>query len=155
MFSTRTHSSPFVVTFDLSWQIGGDNMFEMMYEANFTYDSSMPIYENRPPAFPYTLDYKMAHDCMIPPCPEKSYPGKNNRVLSFNWFFFQIFTCIQYTYYIVWSKKNMHVSLDTGQSCTNPIPNWCLTGTSHKCLILVAILQDLFEFSVAGTYRIL
>ena len=50
-------------------------MFEMMYEANFTYDSSMPIYENRPPAFPYTLDYKMAHDCMIPPCPEKSYPG--------------------------------------------------------------------------------
>ena len=50
-------------------------MFEMMYEANFTYDSSMPIYDNRPPAFPYTLDYKMAHDCMIPPCPEKSYPG--------------------------------------------------------------------------------
>ena len=61
-----------------SWQIGGDNMFEMMYEANFTYDSSMPIYENRPPAFPYTLDYKMPHDCMIPPCPEKSYPGKKN-----------------------------------------------------------------------------
>jgi len=55
--------------------IGGDNMFEMMYEANFTYDSSMPIYENRPPAFPYTMDYKMPHDCMIPPCPEKSYPG--------------------------------------------------------------------------------
>eukprot|EP00093_Oithona_nana_P007656 07656.XXX_165687_149673_1 [CDS] Oithona nana genome sequencing. len=55
--------------------IGGDNMFEMMYEANFTYDSSMPIYDNRPPAFPYTLDYKMPHDCMIPPCPEKSYPG--------------------------------------------------------------------------------
>ena len=51
-------------------------MFEMMYEANFTYDSSMPVYENRPPAFPYTLDYKMPHDCMIPPCPEKSYPGK-------------------------------------------------------------------------------
>ena len=50
-------------------------MFEMMYEANFTYDSSMPIYDNRPPAFPYTLDYKMPHDCMIPPCPEKSYPG--------------------------------------------------------------------------------
>ena len=51
-------------------------MFEMMYEANFTYDSSMPIYENKPPAFPYTLDYRMAHDCMIPPCPERSYPGE-------------------------------------------------------------------------------
>jgi len=55
--------------------IGGDNMFEMMYEANFTYDSSMPVYENKPPAFPYTMDYKMPHDCMIPPCPEKAYPG--------------------------------------------------------------------------------
>lgn len=55
--------------------IGGDNMFEMMYEANFTYDSSMPIYENKPPPFPYTMDYKMPHDCMIPPCPERSYPG--------------------------------------------------------------------------------
>ena len=61
-------------------------MFEMMYEANFTYDSSMPVYENRPPAFPYTLDYKMPHDCMIPPCPEKSYPGKLN-FLSFVWFY--------------------------------------------------------------------
>ena len=50
-------------------------MFEMMYEANFTYDSSMTVYENKPPAFPYTLDYKMPHDCMIPPCPEKAYPG--------------------------------------------------------------------------------
>jgi len=55
--------------------IGGDNMFEMMHEANFTYDSSMPVYENKPPVFPYTLDYKMPHDCMIPPCPERSYPG--------------------------------------------------------------------------------
>ena len=53
-------------------------MFEMMYEANFTYDSSMPVYENKPPAFPYTMDYKMPHDCMIPPCPEKAYPGKGS-----------------------------------------------------------------------------
>ena len=51
-------------------------MYEMMYEANFTYDSSMPIYENNPPPFPFTFDYKIGHDCMIPPCPEKSYPGK-------------------------------------------------------------------------------
>ena len=33
-------------------------MFSMLYEANFTYDSSMPIYDNKPPSFPYTLDYK-------------------------------------------------------------------------------------------------
>ena len=53
-------------------------MFEMAYDANFTYDSSMPIYENNPPPFPFTFDYKIAQDCMIPPCPEKSYPGKSS-----------------------------------------------------------------------------
>ena len=46
-------------------------MFSMLYEANFTYDSSMPIYENKPPSFPYTMDYQLAHDCMIPPCPNR------------------------------------------------------------------------------------
>ena len=55
--------------------IGGNHMFSMLYDANFTYDSSMPIYENRPPSFPYTLDYKIFHDCMIPPCPNKAFPG--------------------------------------------------------------------------------
>ena len=46
-------------------------MFSMLYEANFTYDSSMPIYENKPPSFPYTMDYQLDHDCMIPPCPNR------------------------------------------------------------------------------------
>ncbi|CAL8113684.1 unnamed protein product [Orchesella dallaii] len=55
--------------------IGGNNMFKMLHDSNFTYDSSMPIYENRPPSWPYTLDYRIFHDCMIPPCPTKSYPG--------------------------------------------------------------------------------
>ncbi|CAG5106796.1 Similar to CDA8: Chitin deacetylase 8 (Bombyx mori) [Cotesia congregata] len=55
--------------------VGGNNMFRMLWETNFTYDSSMPIYENRPPSWPYTLDYKLFHDCMIPPCPTRSYPG--------------------------------------------------------------------------------
>ncbi|CAG7833616.1 unnamed protein product, partial [Allacma fusca] len=55
--------------------VGGNNMFKMLYDSNFTYDSSMPVYENRPPSWPYTLDHKLFHDCMIPPCPTKSYPG--------------------------------------------------------------------------------
>ncbi|PNF19314.1 hypothetical protein B7P43_G07308 [Cryptotermes secundus] len=55
--------------------IGGNKMFKMLYDSNFTYDSSMPVYENRPPSWPYTLDYKIFHDCMIPPCPTRSYPG--------------------------------------------------------------------------------
>lgn len=55
--------------------VGGNRMFKMLYDLNFTYDSSMPVYENKPPSWPYTLDYKIFHDCMIPPCPTKSYPG--------------------------------------------------------------------------------
>lgn len=56
-------------------QIGGNRMFEMLYEANFTYDSSMPVFDNRPPFWPYTLDYALSHECMITPCPTKSFPG--------------------------------------------------------------------------------
>ncbi|XP_077550966.1 chitin deacetylase-like 5 [Haemaphysalis longicornis] len=56
-------------------QIGGNKMFEMLHEANFTYDSSMPVFENNPPFWPYTLDYAINHECMITPCPSKSFPG--------------------------------------------------------------------------------
>ncbi|XP_017065585.2 uncharacterized protein LOC108104175 isoform X9 [Drosophila eugracilis] len=55
--------------------VGGNKMYKMLYDSNFTYDSSMPVYENKPPSWPYTLDYKIFHDCMIPPCPTRSYPG--------------------------------------------------------------------------------
>nr|CAG4642322.1 EOG090X01LY [Evadne anonyx] len=55
--------------------IGGDQMFKVLHDTNFTYDSSMPILENKVPSWPYTLDYKMPHECVIPPCPINSYPG--------------------------------------------------------------------------------
>ena len=56
-------------------QVGGNKQFEMLYEGNFTYDSSMPIFENNPPFWPYTLDFSINHECMIAPCPTKSFPG--------------------------------------------------------------------------------
>ena len=56
-------------------QTGGNTMFEMLKEANFTYDSSMPVYDIEPPLWPYTLDYSINHDCMIEPCPTSSIPG--------------------------------------------------------------------------------
>lgn len=65
-----------ICSLHLFFQVGGNKMFKMLYDSNFTYDSSMPVYENRPPSWPYTLDYKIFHDCMIPPCPTRSYPGK-------------------------------------------------------------------------------
>ncbi|RWS03227.1 peritrophic membrane chitin binding protein-like protein, partial [Dinothrombium tinctorium] len=45
--------------------------------------SSMPyciryiryIFDNKPPFWPYTLDYAINHECMISPCPTKSFPG--------------------------------------------------------------------------------
>jgi len=56
-------------------QIGGNKMFEMLYNDNFTYDSSMPVFDNKPPFWPYTLDYAINHECMIAPCPSQSFPG--------------------------------------------------------------------------------
>ena len=57
-------------------QGGGNTQFEMLYEANFTYDATMPIFENDPPFWPFTLDYAINHECVITPCPNNSFPGK-------------------------------------------------------------------------------
>ena len=46
-----------------------DNIYTLLFGV------SMPIYDNRPPTFPYTMDYKLTHDCMIPPCPNRAFPG--------------------------------------------------------------------------------
>lgn len=57
-------------------QIGGDQQFQMLMDANFTYDSSISVFDNSPPLWPYTLDFAIQHECMITPCPSRSYPGK-------------------------------------------------------------------------------
>lgn len=59
-------------------QIGGDQQFQMLMDGNFSYDSSISIFDNSPPFWPYTLDFAfdMQHDCMISPCPTRSYPGE-------------------------------------------------------------------------------
>lgn len=74
--------------------IGGNKMFKMLYDSNFTYDSSMPVYENRPPSWPYTLDYKIFHDCMIPPCPTRSYPGIQWSMRHCSWMLISNCSCI-------------------------------------------------------------
>ncbi|GAV02037.1 hypothetical protein RvY_12650 [Ramazzottius varieornatus] len=55
--------------------IGGDEQFSMLYRNDFTFDSSMPVFENEPPFFPFTLDCLINNYCMIDPCPKNSYPG--------------------------------------------------------------------------------
>ena len=102
-------------------------MFSMMYEANFTYDSSMPIYENSPPPFPYTLDYKMDHDCMIPPCPKKAYPGKDETHLI----------CLLMSHMILintqWIKKILKA-----ESCVN----------SFMCLQMLSFATPVLPFKI-------
>lgn len=86
--------------------VGGNKMFKMLYDSNFTYDSSMPVYENRPPSWPYTLDYKIFHDCMIPPCPTKSYPGMS---LKYHFLYKEIRKIIRDNHDLSWSIVNSFI----------------------------------------------
>lgn len=57
-------------------QTGGDREFTALKTEKFQYETSMPTCNYRdPPMYPYTLDYARKQECMIPPCPEASYPG--------------------------------------------------------------------------------
>jgi len=52
--------------------VGGDTMFRTLNRYGFYYDSSMT---SPAPSWPYTLEYKMSHDCAVKPCPTLSHPG--------------------------------------------------------------------------------
>ncbi|XP_073227462.1 chitin deacetylase 7-like [Porites lutea] len=57
-------------------QIGGNTMFQVLYDNHFLYDSSMPTEKFiNPPMWPYTLEYRSTQECVIPPCPTDSFPG--------------------------------------------------------------------------------
>jgi len=49
-----------------------------MEDFGYIYDSSIGIPPLRTPIWPYTLDYKIPHECKSGTCPTKSYPGKLN-----------------------------------------------------------------------------
>lgn len=51
-------------------QLGGNTMFQVLYDNHFLYDSSMPTEKFiNPPMWPYTLEYRSTQECVIPPCP--------------------------------------------------------------------------------------
>lgn len=61
-------------------QGGGDAQYQMMTEAGFTYDSTMPSrvygYTNMANGrWPHTFDYLSDMDCQIQPCPTCAFPG--------------------------------------------------------------------------------
>lgn len=47
-----------------------------MEDFGYIYDSSIGIPPSRVPIWPYTLDYKIPHECKSGTCPTKSFPGK-------------------------------------------------------------------------------
>lgn len=53
-------------------QIGGNTMYQVLYDNKFLYDSSMPTQKFM---WPYTLEYRSTQECVIPPCPTDSFPG--------------------------------------------------------------------------------
>jgi len=57
-------------------RVGGNSQFEMMLENQFLYDSSITAPLDRVPIWPYTLDYRMPHNCIgtSQRCPARSFP---------------------------------------------------------------------------------
>ena len=47
----------------------------MLLDYGFAWDSSITVPPLRVPVWPYTLDYKIPHECRSGGCPTSSYPG--------------------------------------------------------------------------------
>ncbi|CAL8073271.1 unnamed protein product [Orchesella dallaii] len=57
-------------------QIGGDDMYNVLKQANFQWECSRPTLNFRKPGlWPYTNDYRSTQDCQIAPCPVGEYKG--------------------------------------------------------------------------------
>lgn len=59
-------------------QVGWNRQFLMMSEFGFIHDSSIVAPFSDPPVWPYSLEYRIPHDCNQGEgqnCPTRSYPG--------------------------------------------------------------------------------
>lgn len=54
---------------------GRNTQYEVMEDFGYIYDSSISVPPLRVPIWPYTLDYKIPHECKSGTCPTKSFPG--------------------------------------------------------------------------------
>lgn len=50
-------------------------MIKVIEDFGFIYDSSISVPPSPIPMWPYTLDYKIPHQCKSGTCPTKSFPG--------------------------------------------------------------------------------
>nr|CAH7729243.1 unnamed protein product [Callosobruchus chinensis] len=54
---------------------GRNTQYKVLEEFGFIYDSSIGVPALPIPVWPYTLDYKIPHECKSGTCPSKSFPG--------------------------------------------------------------------------------
>ncbi|XP_046388166.1 chitin deacetylase 1 [Ischnura elegans] len=54
---------------------GRNTQYEVLQDFGYIYDSSMGVPPSRLPIWPYTLDYKIPHECRSDTCPSRSFPG--------------------------------------------------------------------------------
>nr|AQZ26778.1 chitin deacetylase 4 [Tigriopus japonicus] len=54
---------------------GYNEQYQALIEEGFIWDSSVSTVPLETPVWPYTLDYKIPHECRVKSCPTKSFPG--------------------------------------------------------------------------------
>jgi hypothetical protein len=54
---------------------GRNAQYEVLQDFGFVWDSSVGVPPIKIPAWPYTLDYSIPHDCKAGTCPTRSFPG--------------------------------------------------------------------------------
>lgn len=54
---------------------GRNTQYKVIEDFGFIYDSSIVVPPNKIPVWPYTLDYKIPHECKSGTCPNKQFPG--------------------------------------------------------------------------------
>ena len=55
---------------------GFNEQFEAMLRQGLVWDSSVSTKPIKAPVWPYTLDYRIPHECKIDSCPTRAYPGR-------------------------------------------------------------------------------
>lgn len=55
---------------------GRNTQYKVLEDFGYIYDSSIGVPALNIPVWPYTLDYKIPHECKSGTCPTKSFPGK-------------------------------------------------------------------------------
>ncbi|KAI4463980.1 chitin deacetylase-like 4 [Holotrichia oblita] len=54
---------------------GRNTQYKVLEDFGYIYDSSIGVPPSPVPVWPYTLDYKIPHECKSGTCPTKSFPG--------------------------------------------------------------------------------